>query len=515
MSPKEIQLAEAELEEKEMKLKRRMIATIRFVGELCKESLLKTTIIHDCIISLIGVSDANGEWTGWKEVQDEQFIELLCRLLHTIGYKLENTASDQQLVKIDWYFDQLRTLSKDKSLNSRIRFSLEEVIALRLNGWQQRREEEGPAKLDQIHQKAAYEESMKAQRSQQQSHQPNMYNMGNNMSMNSGGRGPMAGNQGSNQFGGGGGPIRQSGPGSGQYAPQDPYGGSGGGNRNMVSFGNNQYSDARDIGGYGGRGGGGGGQTAPPRGGPGGPGGYGMYGGNVPPYSDRDNRDPRDYDRDSRSFGRSNSMGPTSSGYEGRDVGATGARGGGNYGPNNTQDFRRYNSDQMNPGSGPMHPSNVGNRGSYGPSGVSPPSSSTGVSNNMYGGNSGGGSGSGGGNLGGIDFIEKRLIDRISSIVDEYLHIKDSNELLVSLKELQQNEAVGHLILKVIDSYLNSKTDTQIELINMLTSISGFLSAKTEEVEAALMRCEALTMLTDTITDFKMVRKSFVLIGLF
>ena len=114
MTAEERQQAEAELEEKEGKLKRRLLAIIRFIGELCKESLLKTSIMHECIINLIGTTDEDGEFNGWKAVQDEQCIELLCRLLHTIGAKLEETASDQQLEKIKWYFDRLKTLSVDK-----------------------------------------------------------------------------------------------------------------------------------------------------------------------------------------------------------------------------------------------------------------------------------------------------------------------------------------------------------------------------------------------------------------
>jgi translation initiation factor 4G len=46
-------------------------------------------------------------------------------------------------------------MSPPQSLNSRIRFSIEEVIELRRNGWRARREQEGPARLEQIHQKAA------------------------------------------------------------------------------------------------------------------------------------------------------------------------------------------------------------------------------------------------------------------------------------------------------------------------------------------------------------------------
>ena len=62
-----------------------MLATIRFIGELCKEGLLKTSIMHECILNLIAITDETGELVRWKEVQDEQCIELLCRLLHTIG----------------------------------------------------------------------------------------------------------------------------------------------------------------------------------------------------------------------------------------------------------------------------------------------------------------------------------------------------------------------------------------------------------------------------------------------
>ena len=59
---------------------------------------------------------------------------------------------------------------QDKSLNSRIRFSLEEVLVLRMNNWQARREQEGPARLDQIHQKAAQEEAMAMMKGQGQGH---------------------------------------------------------------------------------------------------------------------------------------------------------------------------------------------------------------------------------------------------------------------------------------------------------------------------------------------------------
>jgi MIF4G domain len=155
--------AEAIIDDKHSKLKRRLLSTIRFIGELFKEDLLKPTIMYECIDNLIAVTDAEGNFAGFKQVQDEQYIELLCRLLHTMGGKLEMLETSATSTPLRYYFSELERLSKDKKLNSRIRFSLEEVIELRRNKWQSRREEEGPAKLDQIHEKAAAEEAAKQQ----------------------------------------------------------------------------------------------------------------------------------------------------------------------------------------------------------------------------------------------------------------------------------------------------------------------------------------------------------------
>ena len=73
----------------------------------------------------------------------------------------------------------MQKLSKDKSLNSRMRFTIEEVIFLRKNKWQSRREQEGPLKISEIHQKIQEEEErtkmnmMSGGNKQQQQMQPN------------------------------------------------------------------------------------------------------------------------------------------------------------------------------------------------------------------------------------------------------------------------------------------------------------------------------------------------------
>lgn len=169
LSPDERQQQEAEWEDKKFKLKKRMLGNVRFIGELYKKGLITTKTIYNCLFHLIGRYDVTDEWIGWIESKDldEQDLEILCKFLPTVGGLLELKISDDQYTQINWFFDQLKVLSKDKLINSRIRFSLEEMIALREHNWQARRVDEGPLKIEEIHQKIAQEEYMKQQQQQQ------------------------------------------------------------------------------------------------------------------------------------------------------------------------------------------------------------------------------------------------------------------------------------------------------------------------------------------------------------
>lgn len=159
---------EAAIGEKRNKLKQRMLGNIRFVGELYKQKLLNTDTMHECIITLLG-SPGN-----WKTDHDIQDLELLCKLLTTVGSYLEQKSKGAKR-KPEWesnfesYFDRLQQLAKDKTLEARIRFSIEDVIDLRKNNWRERREKEGPLKISEIHQKAQEEEQMKGQITRQNS----------------------------------------------------------------------------------------------------------------------------------------------------------------------------------------------------------------------------------------------------------------------------------------------------------------------------------------------------------
>jgi hypothetical protein len=190
LSEDAIEAIKADLELLEHKLKRRIVGNIRFIGELCKASLVKTKTIYSCFEFLIGNATS-----GWKEDCDTQSIELLCKLLHTVGDLLDSKSTHK--ADFSSLFDKLVEMSTDKRFEPRARFAVQEVLELRKNNWQSRHAQEGPALVADIRMKAAQEEFVQHQQQQ--------------MMQQKGGR--------------------FAGPGRGQYGQQQPYGrdGRGGG----------------------------------------------------------------------------------------------------------------------------------------------------------------------------------------------------------------------------------------------------------------------------------------------
>eukprot|EP01033_Poteriospumella_lacustris_P013240 gene13240-9485_t len=149
MSESEFERLEQDIEEKRIKIKRRMLGNIKFVGELYKRKLLNTETMHYCITKLIGTPD--------QTVHDEQDLELLLHMLTTLGESLEQKsrkAKNKTLaVKFDEYFVRLEQLRKDLSLPSRIRFAIDDLIRLRERNWQGKKQAEGPMKISELHSK--------------------------------------------------------------------------------------------------------------------------------------------------------------------------------------------------------------------------------------------------------------------------------------------------------------------------------------------------------------------------
>ena len=53
--------------------------------------------------------------------------------------------------QMNLYFQRMEYLSQDKTLGTRVRFTIMEVMEMRANNWQERREEEKPKTIEEIH----------------------------------------------------------------------------------------------------------------------------------------------------------------------------------------------------------------------------------------------------------------------------------------------------------------------------------------------------------------------------
>lgn len=144
--------AEADAKEEEayktMLAKKRKIGNIKFIGELFKVEMINYSIIHQCIDELL--SD-----------RDESCLECLCKLVETTGRKIyeRGDKSKEKEAKETEHFKQMKILAEDKSLPSRIRFMLQDIVDLRARGWVERRKEKGPMTLDEIHHEVKTERS--------------------------------------------------------------------------------------------------------------------------------------------------------------------------------------------------------------------------------------------------------------------------------------------------------------------------------------------------------------------
>merc|ERR1719430_1741205 len=129
-----------EFEQMEIKLRRRRLGNISFIGELYKLHMLTARIIHECVKKLLMTSN-------------EESLECLCRLVTTVGKELEEETNERLskgpqpgINDLSVYFKEMSKLVAQKNISFRVRFLMQDVIELRINGWQKRREDAGPNK---------------------------------------------------------------------------------------------------------------------------------------------------------------------------------------------------------------------------------------------------------------------------------------------------------------------------------------------------------------------------------
>lgn len=129
---------------KQQKAKRQTLGNMRFIGELFKLGLLRDQVMHSCIGTLL-------------KSKDEEKLECLCRLLTTIGKDLD-TENPTAKKKLATTFAELEKIVKGRSVSSRVRFAIQDLIELRQNMWRPRRANNDPKTIEQIHKEARQEE---------------------------------------------------------------------------------------------------------------------------------------------------------------------------------------------------------------------------------------------------------------------------------------------------------------------------------------------------------------------
>ncbi|KAJ8598220.1 hypothetical protein CTAYLR_005528 [Chrysophaeum taylorii] len=147
-----------------VKLKRRMLGIVRFIGELFKQDLVREKHVHECFKLLLGDRRAAPDF-----VPDDESVEAAAKLFLTIGKRLESPAASK--AKLDGYFAYLDKLAKDKRLAARTRFMLQDLNDTRRNDWRERRQKDGPHKLTNNQQKPQDSRDQLRAAQQQQQHQ--------------------------------------------------------------------------------------------------------------------------------------------------------------------------------------------------------------------------------------------------------------------------------------------------------------------------------------------------------
>ncbi|ETM46920.1 hypothetical protein L914_08269 [Phytophthora nicotianae] len=139
-----------------MRAKAKMLGNIRFIGELYKVDLIKQSGVQGCIFYLLGLELIPGE--DGQEVQaqavrfpDEHDLEALCKMLATAGKKFDQPKT-KTIMKI--IILRMVELSNDAKLPSRARFLVKDVLETRDHMWEPRRKELQQKTLDEVRKEA-------------------------------------------------------------------------------------------------------------------------------------------------------------------------------------------------------------------------------------------------------------------------------------------------------------------------------------------------------------------------
>lgn len=116
------------------KRKGKMLANMKFIGNLFLRQLLAVKVIGQVVHDLVGIKEGNA-------LPEEHMIECVCELLQAIGFTLDETTQGESLMNS--FASRLKDISSIRvggkaAFGKRIQFSIEYLLDLRKNKWQKK-----------------------------------------------------------------------------------------------------------------------------------------------------------------------------------------------------------------------------------------------------------------------------------------------------------------------------------------------------------------------------------------
>jgi hypothetical protein len=153
------ELASCSGEELRLEMKRRkdkMLANMKFIGNLFLRQLLAVKVIGQVVHDLIGIKES---------LPEEHMIECVCQLLEAIGFTLDGTSHGKQLMT--QFSARLQDLKRmvgpdgKTAFDKRIQFKIQDLLDLRGNLWQKKLYREQAKTKEEVR-----KDALKEQRSQ-------------------------------------------------------------------------------------------------------------------------------------------------------------------------------------------------------------------------------------------------------------------------------------------------------------------------------------------------------------
>ena len=141
------ELPEEEREEKQSKARRRRKGIVTFIANLYLKGLLKSEIMLRCLVALLGSVDDPVPCN----------IEDACTMMTVMGKSLDALRDNRTTSFMKAAFHMFQQLASNKKLESRIRFGIRDLIDLRADRWDPRREAVVATTLAEVHAKAKKE----------------------------------------------------------------------------------------------------------------------------------------------------------------------------------------------------------------------------------------------------------------------------------------------------------------------------------------------------------------------